>query len=390
MRILFNGTAALAGTSGPAYLVEVISRIASTHADCDCIVLTLPRQAELRAALGARATHLVASRLPGSGLARTAALQWRLPALVRESRADVLFNKGNFFALRSPCPQVCLIENATPFSTLKLAKTSSDRLRDRLLRLLSDLALRRADAVIFPSETARRLISARSTVHTRTFVVPHGTETATPEAAPAAPVDPYLLCVSSLHPHKNVALALAALRQLHDRRSFTGRLLIVGNPGPSVYRRRLDQQAAALRIQQQVQVMPPVSREALARYYRDAECLLMPSLEETFGIPLVEAMALGTPVVAATAPPGASDHYFLPFEEICGRAAEYFEVHDSAGCASAIERAFTEPRRSEMKADGLCRAARYSWAQTAESTLRVLRLAVTSSRQSGRPGTAGG
>lgn len=65
----------------------------------------------------------------------------------------------------------------------------------------------------------------------------------------------------------------------------------------------------------------------------------MTSLEETFGLPVVEAMVLGTPVVAPTLAPPAGDDYFLPFRELTGDAAEYFNLFDPADCARAVARA---------------------------------------------------
>src|SRR5206468_5199924 len=78
----------------------------------------------------------------------------------------------------------------------------------------------------------------------------------------------------------------------------------------------------------------------------------LPIFEESFGIPLVEAMARGLPVAAARLP--AHGDYFMPYEEICGDAAEYFDAFDAASCADAVARAIQPERtaRSEERRGG--------------------------------------
>src|SRR5690606_32438475 len=101
-------------------------------------------QEPLRDALPADVEQVVIDGAPRQALQRTAWLQWRLPALVRDADADLLFNKGNFHLFRGGVRQVCMLENANPFSRLDLPQPMGMRIRNRLLRVMSASALRHA------------------------------------------------------------------------------------------------------------------------------------------------------------------------------------------------------------------------------------------------------
>jgi glycosyltransferase involved in cell wall biosynthesis len=370
MRILFNATAALAGTSGAIHTVGLLSQLAALS-DHEFVLLTTPAQQFLRDRLGDRVGHHI---MPdrGGALARTAWLQARLGAVQRATGATALYNKGNFYAL-SGRRQICFVENTNPFSTLDLGAPLAYRARNHLLRLISDQALLKAAAAVFPTEHARELISLRSKTRAPQFVVPYGCELPDGPAAPAA--RPYVLCISSLLPYKNLPLAIDAFAELRRRHGFDGEFRIVGVSGiagAGEYSMQIRKRIESLGLADAVQLVPPVGPEQLPGLYRGAACLLMPSLEESFGIPLIEAMGLGTPVAAAAVEGEDRYKYFIPFREICGPAAEYFSPFDAADCAAAMARTVEPSRRAELIALGHARAARYSWRAAAAGTLRVI------------------
>ncbi|SFN00857.1 glycosyltransferase family 4 protein [Methylobacterium pseudosasicola] len=108
----------------------------------------------------------------------------------------------------------------------------------------------------------------------------------------------------------------------------------------------------------------PVSDDDLSMLYKHAVCLAFPSLTEGFGLPALEAMALGCPVVCS---PVAS----MP--EVCGNAAVYADPNDSLDWFNQIEHILTDERlRNEMKASGLQQASRFSWKSSAEKYLNLL------------------
>lgn len=370
MRILFNATAALAGTSGAIHTVGLLSRLAelSHH---EFVLLTTPGQQFLRDRLRDHVEHCIMSG-PRGAIGRSLYLLVGLGSLQRRTGADLIYNKGNFYAV-SARRQVCFVENTNPFSTLGLEGPPAYKLRNALLRRISDQALRHAAAVIFPTELARHLITQRSTTRAPQFVVPYGWEL--PEGPPAPEnTRRRVLCVSSLLPHKNLPFALEAFSILKHRLGFDGELVIAGVSGVAgsgAYRRQIDARIETLGLSADVRVIPPVGPNELTTLYRSSGCLLMPSLEESFGIPVIEAMGLGTPVAAAEVAGSDREKYFIPFREICGDAAEYFSPFDAQSCAEAMARTLDPPRRRALIDAGYRRADRYSWRAAAEGTLKV-------------------
>jgi glycosyltransferase involved in cell wall biosynthesis len=188
---------------------------------------------------------------------------------------------------------------------------------------------------------------------------------------------PYILAVSSIHPHRNLTIAIDALSELHSRGTFRGSLLIIGSTGSTTYAQQFAQYVAASPVRQFLRVLPAVSSGELTTYYRNAAVTIMPSIEETFGIPLIESMGIGAPVVASRVDGPTADRYFIPFSEICGDAAEYFDPFSAKSCADATQRALLEPRRSEMIRRGAERVKAYSWSLSARSTWDLILRTVT-------------
>jgi glycosyltransferase involved in cell wall biosynthesis len=105
-------------------------------------------------------------------------------------------------------------------------------------------------------------------------------------------------------------------------------------------------------------------RRALARIFQQADLLVMPSLYESFGLPMLEAMACGTPVLASKLP---------ALREIGGDAPLYFDPHDSEGLAERIRTVLTQGTlASDMRQRGLTRAAQFTWHRCAQHILEVM------------------
>jgi glycosyltransferase involved in cell wall biosynthesis len=183
---------------------------------------------------------------------------------------------------------------------------------------------------------------------------------------------PFLLFVSSLWPYKNCdgllrAWALAR-GDLGDRQ-----LAIVGAGRDEKYVASLHSLAAELGITQDVVFVGAVPLEETVSFYRAADAFVYPSLNETFGLPILEAMACGCPVVT-------SDTSAMP--ETAGGAATLSDPRDPASIAKAIIEALG-PGKDQMRDLGLRRAAQFTWAATATSTLDVYR-EVAERREHGR------
>jgi glycosyltransferase involved in cell wall biosynthesis len=177
-----------------------------------------------------------------------------------------------------------------------------------------------------------------------------------------SPNRPYLLMVGTLEPRKNHLLALAALARLKAQ-GFPHRLVIAGAQGWLFAPVRA--KVEALDLAGDVVFPGYVPSADLPRLYAAADCLLMPSLYEGFGFPVLEAMACGTPVVCARASS-------LP--EVAGDAALLAPIHDEEAFTAAIALVLTQPAlASALRARGLARADAFTWERCARQTVDVYR-----------------
>jgi glycosyltransferase involved in cell wall biosynthesis len=172
---------------------------------------------------------------------------------------------------------------------------------------------------------------------------------------------PFVLFVSSLWPYKNCdgllrAWALAR-PELGDRQ-----LAIVGPGRDEQYLAQLKALAAEVRITSDVVFVGGVPLDETVNFYQAADAFVYPSFNETFGLPILEAMACGCPVVT-------SDTSAMP--EIAGGAAVLSDPRDPASIARAIVEAVGGAGR--LREAGLRRAAKFTWGATAAGTLDVYR-----------------
>jgi len=223
--------------------------------------------------------------------------------------------------------------------------------RDRaIFKVVVPWSVRRARQVIAVSErTKRDLIELYHVPEQRITVTPHGIDPAfVPSHADEDGAHDYLLFVGAIQERKNPLAALEAAEAV-------GLPLVVAGPErePGLAR-ELERRGADLRGY--------VEKDELAALYRGAAVLVLPSRYEGFGLPVLEAMACGTPVVANPDP---------ALKEVAGDAALYAEPGD---LAEAISRAIAE--RGRLVAAGFARAATFSWDETARLTLEAYRKAL--------------
>lgn len=182
---------------------------------------------------------------------------------------------------------------------------------------------------------------------------------------------PFVLAVGTIEPRKRYEALVAAFAQARSAQNGPHMLAIAGPLGW-----RADEALAAIEaygVQDAVKVLDFVPDADLATLYSSADVLAMPARYEGFGLPTVEAMACGTPVVC-------SDSGSLP--EVTGDAAIHVNVDEDGALAAAIERVLTDASlREGMIARGLERAKQFSWEQAARLTLGVYQAVETSRRE---------
>ena len=202
-------------------------------------------------------------------------------------------------------------------------------------------SVKRAQHVFAISErTKRDLVELYGTPEDKVTVTPLAPD---PDFRPAEAHDSFLLFVSAIEPRKQPLDAI-------DAANAVGRKLVVVGPTKD------DELAAELR-RRGADVRGYVPKDELVRLYQSAACLVFPSRYEGFGLPVVEAMACGTPVVAAPEP---------ALQEVAGEAAIFAD-----DLAEGVRRALAD--RERLSTAGLERAKAFSWRETARITADVYR-----------------
>ena len=234
----------------------------------------------------------------------------------------------------------------------------------RMARLLPDI-LRRAAAIITVSEfTCRELVAWLPEVADRVTVVHNGSHARAAPAvvAEASAAAPYALMLGTLEPRKNLPLALDALRILRDR-GVDLRLVLAGGTSslldvPALLRARGLGEPEVTRTGY-------IDDARVSALLAGARVLAFPSLYEGFGMPLLEGMEAGVPVVGVRA--GATP-------ETVGEAGLLVDPGDAEGFADAMERAaFDEAVRARLIAAGRAQAASFTWERAARATLDLYR-----------------
>lgn len=288
------------------------------------------------------------------------------PALLWLDGNDVFFAPNFFVPQRHLAAVRALVPTVHDVAFLRLPHTLQQETLENLLRHLPP-TLFAADALIAVSAaTARDLEELLAVRRRRVHVVHEGVDEGfTPEGPrPADLPSRYLLFVSTLEPRKNVEGMLAGFAAAVAA-GYPGHLVLVGRWGwrTEAIQRALAASPAGARIVH----LDYLDRGGLQAALRGAEALLFPSWLEGFGLPALEAMASGTPVILSCTSS-------LP--EVGGEAALYVDPGDPATIAAAILRLAADPGLGRaLAAAGRARARQFRWPRAAEATARVLRRA---------------
>lgn len=228
-------------------------------------------------------------------------------------------------------------------------------------RLLAPALARRADRIVAGSQyTKGEIVELLDIDPQRVTVTPYGVdERFRPGGAVPARLGldrPYVACVGTLEPRKNVAAAVRAFAALGDDSLA---LVVIGGRGWDGG----ELETAARAAPGRVVLTGYVSDEELVGLLGGAACFVYPSLYEGFGFPVLEAMACGTPVVA-------SERASLP--EVAGDAALLVDPEDVDALAGALRRVLGDPAlAADLRARGRRRAALYTWRRCADATVCV-------------------
>ena len=295
------------------------------------------------------------------------------PHLLKKGRFDLLHSPAFVLPLRCPCPTVVTIHDLT----FRFFPEHFDRRWQVYLNGIMPSVLRSTSAVICPSEYTRiDLLRGYDVAPNKVHVVHNGVEHE--RFHPGARLGNdwarqlgiragYLLHVGALSERKNIPTLLRAVGRLRAE-SFWGdrQLVLAGAEVPRMQgAARIHELIRALELDGNVILAGHVPNEEVPGLYANASMLVMPSFYEGFGLPILESMASGTPVIA-------SNTSSLP--EVAGQAAILFPPNDHILLASAIADLLkNRTLAEELRRKGLVRASQFSWERTAEETVSVYR-----------------
>lgn len=288
--------------------------------------------------------------------------QFSLPKLARDINADVTFSPANYGPVFAP-RTVILLRNAlsVAFVERRLPKI----LYWAMLYVGTLLSVLVARNVIGVSEYARK-----STVggifkwaSDKFQTIPHGISTNFEADSSIVREKRSLLFVSDIYVQKNLHGFFKSLSLL--KKKFPDiKLRVAGATVDRDYNERIKRLIDELNLQDVVEFLGNLDQVALKREYRLATVFVFPSTVETFGNPLVEAMACGAPIAC-------SNTAAMP--EVAGEAAEYFDPFDPEEMAQVVENLLNnEGRRKELSGLGSERSKMFSWEETARKTADVL------------------
>ncbi len=290
------------------------------------------------------------------------------PALARREGA-ALAHTHYFVSPRLRCPAVVTVHDISYARAPELFSR-----RDRRLLGLVRGSVRRAARVIAVSEFTRADVCDQYGVDpAKVVAIPNGVSPAFRPLEDAGGrvrsrfgIDrPYVLCVGALQPRKNVPLAIEAYARLAGRETDCELVVAGGDRGG-----RIDVLDAILRTRMtgRVHLLGHVEENELPALYSAARAFVFPSLYEGFGLPALEAMACGTPVVASNT---------TGLAEAVGDAGLTVDPTSAEDLSEALGRVLTDSALSGRLVDaGHVRAAHYTWARTAQGTAGVYREAL--------------
>jgi len=380
MKILCNCAPVQIGGGVGRYVANLFVEMARLGGDWHCAVIA---KRNVAAALVPADRRFSALPLPWpaqhSAYLRVPWEQAGLARLARRTHPDVIFCPGNVDLLLAPAaiPSVVTVNVSQPW----VRPREFPRATGFYLRVFVKLSARTGTTFIAPTETTRQeLIRAVGIAPDRIVAIPYGVDVSQfrpvqagdglgPWATANRIRQPYLLSISSLRRWKNFdTLVKAFAASAAARRGV--QLVIAGKPLDARYDREVRERAASLGVADSVIISGRAPEEEVASLYRMARAYVFPSLFEGFGLTQIEAMASGIPVALSRAS-------VMP--EVGQDAAIYFDPLDVGDMARAIEQVlWDEALCARLIAAGLRRSRDFSWADTAQRTMAVLRAAADS------------
>jgi glycosyltransferase involved in cell wall biosynthesis len=344
------------------YAINLVRALDALRGDLLVYTSSPPAFGDLRARIVRITRRVRPERGMRGHFMRLAWAQTALRIRARASGIEALLNTIPEAILGSSIPQVTVVHDLLP-----LFFPAEYPRQQYYFRSLVPRVLRSTRVVVADSENTRRdVIQSYGIAPEKVRVIYPGYDPTTystgdADRLPDSAANSYLLYVGNLLPHKNLLSLLDALAILRRRRP--ARLIIRGE-GQVGYARAVRERVETLGLRDAVTFQTYADGAALRDLYAHAACLVLPSLHEGFGLPVLEAMACGTPVITSTTSS-------LP--EVGGDAALRIDPYDTIDLSDAMYQVLEDrDLREDLRERGLKWVRAFTWQRTAEQMSRLL------------------
>ena len=296
--------------------------------------------------------------------------QTALLAVLNEQKPDLVHFTNFNFPLRYKGKFVITVHDLTLLHFKNIRKNIASKpiymVKDNIMRLVLRQGINRARAIFAPSEYVKEDIASMYKIRRNKIYVVHEAATNPYQRARVDLVKmginkPFLLYVGNAYPHKNLERLILAFGKLVTKYVLDYQLVIAGKKDD--FHAALEEEVNKSGLEGRVLFTGYVNDSELAGLYKASSAYVFPSLSEGFGLPALEAMSYGTPVIS-------SNSTCLP--EILGDSAVYFDPKNIDNIAKVISQVMADKKlQDKMVKKGHLRVKKYNWKSTARVTLGV-------------------
>ena len=374
MRIAINALSAVAG-GGITYLNQLFKHLSEIDKKNEYLVITTGNGKQILYA-DYKNFRMISFKLPGlSTILRLLWEQLYLWFILKKYKVDILYSPANIGLIFYPFPTVIMIQTVAPFDSEMIKKQNVYyQLKFNILKLLTNLSIKKARNVIFISDKARKELNLYYNLQEeKTSLVYHGKSklfkpnldyNLLEEIKQKYNLDEFILYVSNIYRYKNFFELIQAFSLIKNKIDPNLKLALVGKSFDNKYTEALKAFVLNKEMRDRVIFFGHIPYEELPCFYTLCQLFVYPSTCESFGMTLVEAMACGAPILSSD---------IEPMPEICQDAAIYFDPFNPQDIAEKIQTVLSNNiLLQELKQRSLERVNHFSWEETARKTLRVL------------------
>lgn len=365
MRVGINLLYLVSGKAGgtETYIRNLLNEFLAIKGNAKVFLFVTQMSAQYSKEYGEYFEVIIINKIGYSKFSRIIYEQSIFPFIVAKYEIDVLFSPGYVIPVLALCKHVVTIHDML-YKRFPSSIELSRRIYWTFFVYLSVLRSKKILAVsefskneltkFFPNSSKKIIVTFES-VDNKNFYK----DTNLPDNNMSRN---YALSVATLSPHKNFEMLLKAIKKIKDEKKIIIPLLLVGNKDRST--KTLLSMIENLGIQNQVKLIGFVTNDELRSIYSNAALFVLPSIYEGFGLPVLEAMACGCPVLCSNA--GS-----LP--EVGGSAAIYFDPFDLNDIAKKLEQLWkTKDSLNEIISNGYVNVTRFSWENSAQITWKQI------------------